>query len=117
MNPAAPGYIDKTARMVRAFLARTGWSQVQLANELAVDQPWISKLLQGRLREITDRVQNANKYVAEASENGPVPSELTDAVRGYISKGGDPASLAQLVWALAHAQTNGEQAAPDRRLA
>lgn len=73
---------------------------MQLAQVLGVDQPWVSNLVRGSLTQVSDRVRATNKYVTTALYSDDVPQSVTDAVRGYISLGGDPSLLAEWIWQL-----------------
>lgn len=95
-------FIKRTAAATRVLLAARGWTQDRLAKELSVDQPWVSNLVRGELREVNERVRAAHKYVNRAFETDAVPEAVIDAVRGYISAGGDVELLADWIWTLAN---------------
>lgn len=94
--------LAQTAAAARALLVARGWTQMQLAKELSVDQPWVSNLVRGGLTQVNDRVLNAHRYVTDALYSDDIPQSVTDAVRGYIAVGGDPALLAEWIWSLAN---------------
>jgi len=96
--------VRRTAAAARALLKLKNWTQIQLAKELSVDQPWISNLLRGELKTVSPRVRRAHKYLIKALETAAIPDEVVEAVHGYLSAGGDAVPLAQWVWALAEGQ-------------
>ena len=63
----------QTAAAARALLVARGWTQTQLAQELSVDQPWVSNLVRGKLKEVNDRVRAAHDYVVHAFSTDDIP--------------------------------------------
>lgn len=95
-------FLKRTSAATRLLLSARGWTQTRLAQELSVDQPWVSNLVRGELREVNERVRAAHKYVIQAFDGDAVPVAVTEAVRGYISAGGDVGLLAEWIWTLAN---------------
>ena len=101
MQQDEESFLRQTAAAVRALLAARGWKQRQLADALGIDQPWISKLLCGKLGEVSERVELAHKYATLAFETDDLPPAIISAIRGYIVAGGDVGLLAEWIWSLA----------------
>lgn len=102
MQTEDAAFLRRTAAATRLLLAARGWTQTRLAQELSVDQPWVSNLVRGELREVNDRVHAAHKYVSNALDADAIPEAVAEAVRGYISAGGDVQLLAEWIWTLAN---------------
>lgn len=102
MKTEDTAFLKRTAAATRLLLTARGWTQTRLAAELSVDQPWISNLVCGQLREVNDRVRAANKYATEAFKTDAIPEAVAEAVRGYVSAGGDVEMLAEWIWTLAN---------------
>lgn len=95
-------FLGELAAKLRAIKARKLATQVQLSDASGVDQPTISRALNQRHRRRTTRLVRLNEYVNMLLSGGPLPSDVQDAARDFLVRGG---TEAELVASIKHSAT------------
>lgn len=82
-------------------------SQIDIARACNVDQGFVSRAANGKLRRVTPRVDRLWRYVNMRLQGTQVPEKIEGAVRTYLEAGGDPELLRRQIELLQAAQTSG----------
>ena len=90
---AAPVSLDDLAEKLRAVKSRGLATQAQLSAVTGVDQATISRILNGRRRRITGPLVELDKYVVMLLRGEQLSSEVQEAARNFLVRGGTEAEL------------------------
>ena len=90
---AAPVSLDDLAEKLRAVKSRGLATQAQLSAVTGVDQATISRVLNGRRRRITGPLVELDKYVFMLLGGEQLSSEVQEAARNFLVRGGTEAEL------------------------
>ena len=90
---AAPVSLDDLAEKLRAVKSRGLATQAQLSAVTGVDQATISRVLNGRRRRITGPLVELEKYVVMLLRGEQLSSEVQEAARNFLVRGGTEAEL------------------------
>ena len=82
---------------LKALLANGEITQLHIARAIGIDQGFISRAKQGRLKVTTPRTQRLMAYVNMRIADQPLPPPVADAARAFLASGGDPGLLAQTI--------------------
>ena len=85
--------LDDLAEKLRAIKARGLATQAQIAAATGVDQPTISRILNGQRRRVTPHVVRLAEYVNMRLKGGKLSPKVQKAARSFLVKGGTEAEL------------------------
>lgn len=95
-------FLGELAAKLRAVKTRRLATQQQICKATGVDQPTISRALNRRHRRRTTRLVRLNEYMNMLLSGGPLPSDVQDAARDFLVRGG---TEAELVASIRHSAT------------
>lgn len=85
--------LEGLAEKLRAVKSRGLATQVDIATATGVDQATISRVLNGRRRRFTRPLADLEKYVDILLSDGQLSSEVQEAARGFLIRGGTETEL------------------------
>jgi hypothetical protein len=92
-----PLSLDLLSAQVRSLLNEGKITQNVLANRTKVDQGFVSRLKNNKLRRVTPRVRRIWKYVNSRVPTPGSPDRLTTSLNAYLASGGDPEVLSRQI--------------------
>ena len=86
-------FLGELATKLRAVKTRGLATQIDISDATGIDQATISRALNRRHRRRTTRLNRLDEYVNILLSGGPLPSNVQDAARDFLVRGGTEAEL------------------------
>ena len=86
-------FLGELAVKLCAVKARGLATQLDISRATGIDQPTISRALNRRHQRPTTRLMRLDEYVNMLLSDGPLPSDVQDAARDFLVRGGTEAEL------------------------
>ena len=90
---AAKMVLEDLAEKLRVIRARRLATQAQIAAATGVDQPTISRILNGQRRRATPRLAGLQKYVNMLLRKEKLSPKVQEAAKSFLVRGGTEAEL------------------------
>jgi predicted transcriptional regulator len=93
---------DLARRLDHVIRSRRGFTQAKIAKTARITQPLVSRALNGKIKRETKRVKKLMRvidgiYANMQNIDTKTPTDVGEAVKGYLASGGDPALLIRQV--------------------
>ena len=86
-------FFANLAEDLRAVKRKKLATQLEIEEKTGVAQATISRVMNGKVRRITESIERLKKYVNMLLSEDDVPATVKDAAREFLGRGGSEAEL------------------------